>query len=192
MLEKIASRIPRSFFTRPTLEVAPELLGKVLVAKSPEGTVAGEITEVEAYLGNQDPASHAYKGQSERTKAMWLEGGHWYVYFIYGVHFCLNIVTENVGTPGAVLIRAVKPIEGFELMKKRRQLSHISGIPKTLADGPGKLTQAFNINRQHYGLDATNSPVLWLEDRGIKVSKIKTSKRIGISKATEVEWRFFS
>lgn len=186
----MAHKLPRHFFTRPTLTVAPELLGKYLVANSPQGKVAGEIVEVEAYLGAEDPASHAYRGQSARTEAMWLQGGHWYVYFIYGIHFCLNIVTEVAGLPGAILIRAIRPMEGIELMKQRRGLASQQDIPSNLTNGPGKVAQAFGITKIHNGIDSTASKKLWLEDRGIHIPRVHTSRRIGISKATEVEWRF--
>lgn len=186
-----AERLPREFFTRPTLEVAPEMLGKYLVAQSPEGRVAGEVTEVEAYLGEQDPASHAYHGKTPRTTAMWLAGGHWYVYFIYGKHLCLNVVTELEGVAGAVLLRAVRPVEGITLMQQRRMID-ADHIPRNLTNGPAKLAQAFGVARTHYGTDSTTSSQLWLEDRGVVVPQVFTSPRIGISKAIEAEWRFTS
>jgi DNA-3-methyladenine glycosylase len=178
-------KLPRSFYSRPTLEVAPDLLGKYLVFHSPQGKVVGEINEVEAYLGLNDPASHAFRGKTDRTSVLFGEAGFAYVYFIYGVHYCLNLVTETNGTAGAVLLRSLIPIEGQEIMAKNR------GSDKNLTNGPGKICQAFGITKTQNGVDVVQSDTLYLEDRGKKVPIYSTSKRIGISQATDKLWRFF-
>ncbi len=169
-------RLSRAFYARPTLEVAPELLGKYIVFNSPAGKKVGRISEVEAYLGLDDPASHAFRGPTPRTQVMFGEAGFSYVYFIYGMHSCLNVITEQAGKPGGVLIRAVQPVEG---------------IPEGIkTDGPAKFCKAFGITRTQNGLDLVTSEELYLEDRGFTPQKIFTTPRIGISKNTEKLWRF--
>lgn len=174
-----AVKLDRAFFARPTLEVAPDLLGKYLVYCSPHGKLVGEITEVEAYIGANDPASHAFRGRTPRTEVMFGEPGLSYVYFIYGMYYCLNIVTEAKDQPAAVLIRSVIPVEGFADMS-----------PK-LTDGPGKLCRAFGITLAQNKIDVTTSDILYVEDQGKKPKKIHKSTRIGIKKATELLWRFY-
>src|ERR1700741_2664024 len=141
-------KLPRSFYLRPTLVVAKDLLGKYLVRKFRRQYLIGKIVEVEAYLGEKDPASHAYRGITKRNEVMFREGGHLYVYFTYGMHFCSNIVTEEEGIGHAVLLRAVEPIEGVNLMMKRR-----NGTLENLTNGPAKLCQAFGITRKENGTD---------------------------------------
>lgn len=164
--------LTRSFFNRPTLTVAKQLLGKFLV----KGGKIGQINEVEAYIGDIDPACHAYNGVTKRTKVMFGPAGHSYVYFIYGMYFCLNVVTEKEGKGCAVLIRSVKPVSGFE------------GCLKT--DGPGKLCKAFGITKKDNGIDLCTSKDFFIEDRGCKIKNIKCLKRIGINKGTELLFRF--
>src|SRR3989338_6521216 len=130
--------LERAFYERNTRVVAFELIGHMLVFERQDGNVSGRIVETEAYFGAEDPASHAYCGLTQRNRAMFGLAGMSYVYFTYGNHFCLNVVTERAGVAGAVLIRAVEPISGVSMMKKRRQ----SGNMLELANGPGKLTQA--------------------------------------------------
>lgn len=163
-------KLSRQFFARETELVAQELLGKVLVRKIGKKKLAGMIVETEAYVGPHDLASHASKGKTERTKIMFEPAGTWYVYFIYGMYHCLNIVTEAKDHPSAVLIRALEPLE------------NISG--KT--DGPAKLCRALNITKNLNNTSAVSqNSQLYIEDRGIKISKnsIIRAKRIGINYA---------
>jgi DNA-3-methyladenine glycosylase len=178
--------LKRSFYERPTIEVARDLLGKVLVN---EGPVAGRIAEVEAYVaeyeGQIDRAAHSARGITERTRVIFGPAGHAYVYFIYGMHECLNVVTEPAGQPGCVLIRAVEPLAGIETMRARR------GGAKDLAGGPGKLTQAFGITRdRHYGADLTRGPLAIYEPRDPAIREIEATPRIGIRECADWPLRF--
>ena len=138
--------LPRSFYARPSTEVARELLGKVLI----HGAAAARIVETEAYLGENDRAAHAWRGRTKRTEVMFGPPGYAYVFFIYGMHHNFNIVTGNVGEPHAVLIRAVEPVAGVELMARRRG---VDAARRELTNGPGKLCEAFAIHREHNGAD---------------------------------------
>lgn len=182
----INKKLTRAFYTRPTLQVAKDLLGKFIVRQTPQGKIVGQINEVEAYLGEKDPASHAFRGQTPRNAPMFLSGGHAYVYFIYGMHHCMNIVTEQTGRAGAVLIRSIIPIEGLDLIRKNRHQVK----DNQLTNGPGKICQALAIDRQQSGLDLVTSQELWLENRGAQISKIQKTPRIGIRTATDKLWRF--
>lgn len=154
-------RLPRSFFARTTDAVARELLGMVLVHETPEGRAAGRIVETEAYFGPGDPASHAHRGPTPRSAIMFGHPGFAYVYFTYGMYHLLNVVTEDRGTAGAVLIRALEPIEGAELMRARhaawrvaRGRPPLGDVPDArLANGPGKLTIAMGIDLRENGCD---------------------------------------
>lgn len=183
-------KIKREFYLRSALEVAPDLLGLVLVHNSPEGITKGKIVEVEAYLGPLDAAAHSYKApKSNRTIIQYNEGGYAYVYFIYGMYHCMNIVTNKVDIPEVVLIRAIEPVDGIELMKQRRQIEKV----KDLCNGPGKLCQAMGINKSHYGMDLCQG-ILYLEQGKVKEEmEIETSKRINIDYAGEAKdflWRY--
>ena len=181
-------KLPRSFYEQSTLEVARQLLGKYLVRKHVDGTTVGKIVETEAYVGPEDKACHASKGRTPRTKVMFGQAGHAYVYLVYGFHHMLNIVTESVDFPAAVLIRAVEPVQGVELMQMRRKDETL----RNLASGPGKLCQAFAIDRALNGDDLCGK-LLYLEDRGEVVSKVVTMPRIGVDYAGEWKnkpWRF--
>lgn len=182
MEKKLYKKLPCSFFNRPTLIVAKELLGKILVI----GKCSGRINEVEAYIGENDPACHACRGKTERNKVMYGLPGHLYVYFTYGMYHCANIVTERKGFPAAVLIRSIKPIEGVEIMKKRRKKDH------HLADGPGKLCIALGMTKKiHNGVDLCKNTDCFVYDDGFKPKKIQKTSRIGIREGLDKKWRFF-
>lgn len=183
------ARVSAAFFVRPALEVAPELLGKVIVSQINGERTAGQITEVEAYLGFEDEAAHSFRGPTPRNHSMWLEGGHWYVYSIYGLYTCLNIVCGQTGDGSALLIRSIRPLEGLETMKQRRGV-HSKDNPKHLVDGPGKLCQALGVTRKQDGVWSIESQELWIEERDLPKEEIHTSTRIGITKAADKPWRF--
>jgi DNA-3-methyladenine glycosylase len=171
-------KLPRSFYQQPTIDVAKQLLGKYLVRKHADGAAIGRIVETEAYVGPQDLACHASKGRTTRTEVMFGPAGHAYVYFIYGFYNMLNLVTEAKDYPAAVLVRAVEPVDGIELMKKRRGIDAL----RSLASGPGKLCQAFDIDRSLNGADACGQ-TLYLEDRGEPAPKFVARPRVGVDYA---------
>lgn len=175
--------LPRTFFARGTLVVARDLLGCYLIHDQPQGRTVGRIVEVEAYRGPLDPASHAYR-RTPRSDVMWGPPGTAYVYFSYGNHACMNIVTEREGRPGAVLLRALEPVEGLQLMRRRRG----AGDVRLLASGPGRLTRAMGITLAHNRADLVRGPLFVA--RGPRPRTIAATARIGISVATEVPWRF--
>ena len=185
MGELYSNPLPREFYLQPTVEAARALLGKVLVHRTNAGVIAGRIVEAEAYL-RDDPACHASRGMSRRNAAMFGEPGHAYVYFTYGMHFCFNAVTAPEGVGEAVLIRAAEPLEGIEVMKANRR----NGEVTQLASGPGKLCQAFGLDRQHNGLDLTSGELI-IADDGCVPQEIVTSTRIGIRVAADKPWRFY-
>jgi DNA-3-methyladenine glycosylase len=178
-------KLPRAFYERPTLEVAADLLGKLLVRVKNGKVTAGKIVELEAYRSSDDAASHAYRQQTPRNALMFGEPGRAYVYFIYGMYYCVNVVTETHGVAGACLIRALEPVEGIPQMKKRRGLSHLH----ELANGPGKLCLAMAIDKRLNGEDLLGESIYILDHE--KPLTIKRSPRIGIKAATEKPWRFF-
>lgn len=171
-------KLPRSFYEQSTVDVAKQLLGKYLVRKHPDGDSIGRIVETEGYIGPQDLACHAAKGRTKRTEVMFGAAGHAYVYFIYGFYNMLNLVTEAKDYPAAVLIRALEPLQGVELMKQRRR----SETPRNLASGPGKLCQAFDIDRTLNGADLCGK-ILYVEDRGEPAPKFEATARIGVDYA---------
>jgi DNA-3-methyladenine glycosylase len=176
--------LARSFYSRPAIEVARDLLGKVIA----HGTTSGRIVETEAYLGTDDEAAHSARGITDRTRVIFGPPGHAYVYLIYGMYECLNLVAEPEGSAGCVLIRALEPLRGLALMRKRRQAAH--GI-EDLANGPGKLTRALGITRRHNGVDVTTGPILVGEQDQGEGFKIETSARIGITKSAALPLRYF-
>lgn len=180
---RVLSRLPRAFFARPTLTVARALLGCYLVHDSRAGRVAGRLVEVEAYLGPRDPASHAYR-RTPRSEIMWGVPGTAYVYFSYGNHACLNVVTEPPGRAGAVLLRALEPVLGVAAMRRRRGVRAL----RLLASGPGRLSQAMGVTLAYNGADLVTGP-LYLA-RGRPPEAIAATPRIGISVATRRRWRF--
>ena len=179
--------LPRTFYSRDTVTVAKNLLGKKIIRKIGNNEISGIITETEAYRHKDDPASHAYRKITERNKVMFGEVGIAYVYFIYGMHYCFNIVAKNPKfDAGAVLIRAIMPEKGIEIMEKNRGIKD----RKRLTDGPAKLTQALGITKNHYGLDLTVNSELFITEGGKINGKIISSPRIGIKNATEKLWNF--
>lgn len=179
-------KLPRSFYRRPTLEVAPDLLGKILVRVKGKTVTSGRIVEVEAYGNSDDPASHAYRSQTPRNSPMFGEAGHAYVYFIYGMYFCVNAVTEESGTAGACLIRALEPMEGIGMMHRRRGAVRAH----ELTNGPGKLSEAMAIDRSLNGADFL-ADTLFITEDGFRPNKIQRTPRIGLRVGTEKTWRFF-
>lgn len=174
--------LPRDFYLRDTVTVARELLGKRVVSIVKGLRVSGVITETEAYLGETDTACHASKGRTSRTEIMFGTGGHAYVYLCYGMHHLFNIVTGPREVAEAVLVRALRPQENMDIMRIARKSG---GNDKHLADGPGKLCQALNINKSdHNGLDLTSATTLWLEPCAfIEPEQISVAPRIGINYA---------
>jgi DNA-3-methyladenine glycosylase len=180
---RLGQILPRRFYNRPATEVARDLLGKVLI----HGTTGGIIVETEAYLGLKDAASHAFRGPTDRTRVMFGPPGHAYVYFIYGMYECVNVVAESEGSPGAVLIRAVEPLLGVELMRLRRPGSKRL---QDLASGPGKLTIALGITRALNGADLTKGTLIIRDRRPVEPFEIAAGPRIGISKCADWPLRF--
>ena len=179
--------IPRSFFARATTTVARELLGHIVVSQSGDGLTGGRIVETEAYHGPDDPASHAARLKQGRVEAMWGEPGIAYVYRSYGIHAMLNVVTEPAGETGAVLIRALEPLEGIDLMRSRRATDRLP----LLCSGPGRLCQALGIGLDWHGADLVTSDRLWIAP-GETVAGVMVSGRIGISRGQEHPWRFWA
>ncbi len=187
--------LPRAFYARPTLEVASDLIGKVLVHDTPGGTAAGVIVEAEAYIGESDPACHAAPGPTARNAPLYGPPGIAYVYLNYGIHYLVNAVTEPAGSPAAVLIRALEPIDGEVLMRRRRARG--TGRPASSFDtvelcrGPGNLTRALGISLRQNQRDLTGS-ALRIEDRGLPRRHVAWSRRIGINVGVDVEWRVYA
>lgn len=181
--------LPHSFYTRRTLKIAPELLGKIFVRNIGGKILSGKIVEVEAYLHN-DPACHAFRGMTDRNKVMFNEGGCLYVYLTYGMHFCTNVVTykENLGE--AVLIRAVEPIEGIEILKRNRPL--LNGMKEyNLTNGPAKFSKAFGLTKEDSGINLCGKTIVILDAPAIASTEIVKTTRIGITVAQEKKWRFY-
>src|SRR5688572_15905355 len=180
--------LPREFYDRETEIVAREMLGTVLVCRSGKETASGMIVETEAYIGEHDPACHAAVGRTRRTEPLYGRPGLSYVYFIYGVHWCFNAVTRAEGLPSAVLVRALQPLDGLELMKERRG-PRISAV--NLTNGPGKLCAALGIDGTFNGLSLQRGPLVVREGETIVPSQIVTTTRIGITKAAEWPLRYY-
>ncbi len=180
--------VPRSFYRRDTVSVAKDLLGKKLVRQINGKIVSGVISETEAYRYRDDPASHSFSGRTTRNKAMFEDVGKAYVYFTYGMHYCVNAVAKDEESEaGAVLIRALVPNNGIDFMMKQRKTDVISN----LTSGPAKLTQALKITKDQYGEDLTKISKLYIVDEiDIKKSMIESRPRIGIKKATNYLWNF--
>jgi len=181
-------KISRTFYEQPTVQVARQLLGKYLVRIHSDGKTVGRIVETEAYIGAKDLACHAARGRTARTEIMFGAAGHAYVYFIYGMYYCLNVVTEAADYPSAVLIRALEPVDGIELMEARRRTEN----RRNLLSGPGKLCQVLAIDKSLNGADVCAS-VLYIEDRDEPEPRILATPRIGVDYAgkwKDKPWRF--
>ena len=184
--------LPRAFYARPTLEVARDLIGKVLVHAAPEGTAAGVIVEVEAYVGESDPACHAAAGFTRRNAPLYGPPGRAYVYVNYGLHHLVNAVTEVEGAPAAVLIRALEPVDGLPLMRRRRGGAGRAVPPDAaLCRGPGNLTAALGITLAQNGGDLCGQR-LFIEDRGRPEMDLAWSPRIGITVGADRPWRCYA
>ncbi len=175
--------LQRDFYDRDTEVVAREMLGTIIECVSANGLASGMIVETEAYVGEHDEACHAVAGLTRRTAPLYGPPGFSYVYFIYGVHWCVNAVTREEGLPSAVLVRAIEPVQGLELMRGRRERRVRD---KDLTNGPGKLCEALGINGAHNGLRLQQKPLVIREGRSITDAEIETTPRIGISRA--VDW----
>lgn len=181
-----------AFFRQDTVELARKLLGCLLIHRTPDGTAGGMIVEAEAYVGAIDKACHAYRNRSGRTEIMYHDGGYAYVYLIYGMHYCFNAVTGPEGEGNAVLIRALEPVIGLDLMQQRRNTKNV----RHLCSGPGKVCQALGITKNEYGLDlcAADSPLRLIRYRYIPDAQIVATPRINVAYAEEAAawpWRFY-
>jgi DNA-3-methyladenine glycosylase len=174
--------LPKSFYDRETEIVARELLGAILVCRSKEGTASGRIVETEAYVGEHDLACHAAAGRTSRTEPLYGEPGIAYVYFIYGVHWCVNAVTRRAGLPSAVLIRAIEPIDGVDLMRTRRPAARRD---VDLTNGPGKLCQALAITGEHNRLSLERPPLQILAGDRVPDRDVAITPRIGITQCAD-------
>lgn len=179
--------LPRTFFEQPTLTVAQALLGKYLCRKWEDSYLIGKIVETEAYIGEDDPACHAARGKTLRNAVMYGPPGFAYIYFIYGMYYCLNVVTEAENFPAAVLIRAAEPVAGVEQMKRFRKTDKV----RNLTSGPGKLCQAFHLQRKQDGTDLCGSDLFIANGEEILHDQIDCSKRIGVNAGKDRPWRFF-
>jgi DNA-3-methyladenine glycosylase len=183
--------LPRAFYVDPPDRVAQRLLGKLLVRRQEGVRLAGRIVETEAYFGFDDPAAHAFVGKTLRNEVLFGPPGFAYVYFIYGMHFCLNISCEPEGQAGSVLLRALEPLEGLRTMARLRGLASATN-PRLLASGPGRLCQALGIEREtHNGIDVCSGRSgLHVEDDGFEPGEIEALPRVGIRKAADRPLRF--
>jgi DNA-3-methyladenine glycosylase len=188
---KVVSSVPRFFYEHSPEVVAHRLLGKLIVRDYHGVRLSGRIVETEAYFGTEDPAAHAFSGRTERNAVLFGPPGFAYVYFIYGMYYCLNVSCEPEGRAGCVLVRALEPLEGLETMAKLRKLPS-AAKPRLLTSGPGRLCQALAITRAaHNGLDVTSaSSILRIEDDGFRPGKIAVTPRIGIRHAADRLARF--
>ena len=181
------SPLSRAFYSRPSPEVARDLLGRLLVRRLPGLELVGRIVETEAYEEG-DPASHSFRGRTARTEVMFGPPGHLYVYFTYGMHYCMNVVTGNDGEGSAVLLRAVEPLEGLEAMRSRRRVPD----DRLLCAGPGRLAQAFAVGRDLGGADLVSGREIRVtRGRRLSASQIGVGTRIGVTVGVDRAWRFF-
>lgn len=185
MMDVPGKKLTRGFYLRPTLRVARDLLGTTLVYHHSKGILAARIVETEAYIGEDDPACHAAVGRTSRNDVMYGPGGFGYIYFIYGMYNCFNVVTERKGFPAAVLVRAVEPVLGEDIMKANSPASC-----RMVTNGPGKFCRAFGLTRRENGLDLTGPTLYVVEDENYAPDVVIT-RRIGINKGAEKPWRFY-
>lgn len=190
----LSERYPREFYQQSTLLVCRNLLGSVLVHRSPEGVTAARIVEAEAYVGPKDKGAHSFGGRpTDRTRAMFGEKGHAYVFLIYGMYWCFNVVCGPPGMPQAVLVRALEPVVGEDLMRARLNAKEAVSTA-TLCKGPGKLCRAMGISREHYGLDLLQDTLFLVPAKLRRGEKVVRSPRINIDYAEEFierPWRYF-
>ncbi|MFW6285767.1 MAG: DNA-3-methyladenine glycosylase [Nanoarchaeota archaeon] len=188
--KKINFKLEKSFFDKNTLDIAEELIGKVFVYESPLGIIKGIINETEAYR-EDDQSCHAYNGRkTKKNAAMFLRSGHLYVYFTYGMYYCVNIVTGKKDVGEAVLIRSVIPIQGEDIMRKNRKWNKKQ--VKGLCDGPAKFCMAYGLDKKFNGYDLLDeNSKIYIEDLNYNVNNIEKNQRIGISKDKHLEWRFY-
>jgi len=179
--------LTRDFYDRETEIVAREMLGTILECRTAEGTASGMIVETEAYIGEHDPACHAAVGRTKRTAPLYGRPGTSYVYFIYGVHWCFNAVTREEGLPSAVLVRAVEPLKGIDLMRARRG-PKVQGL--SLTNGPGKLCEALGIDGSMNGLSLQRYPLVVRARESVSDADVEVGPRIGITKAADWPLRF--
>ncbi len=179
-------KLPRSFYARPTLEVARDLLGKEITFNTEGAKLSARIVETEAYIGRDDPACHAAPGPTERNRVMFGKPGFSYVYFIYGMYHCFNVVSEREDFPAAVLVRAAEPLEGVDLMRTNSPKSETGSI----LSGPGKFCRSFGLTKDHSGVDLTGK-TLYLRDADGPVGEIVVSSRVGIKKGRNLPYRFY-
>jgi DNA-3-methyladenine glycosylase len=181
-------KLKRTFYTRDTVTVAKELLGKYIFKKSGKGFLCGRIVETEAYLGDEDPACHAFRKVTKRNEPMFEDGGIAYVYFIYGNYYCFNAVTEKQGTGSAVLIRGVEPVSGIQAMRKNR------GVIRRecdLTNGPSKFCLAFNIDKKDNWEDLTKERIFISKSKKKESITVSVAKRIGIKEGADLPYRYF-
>ncbi|MBA4407562.1 DNA-3-methyladenine glycosylase [bacterium] len=188
-----SQKLPQKFYTRNLHIVARELLGKIFVRIIGHNYLSGKIVEVEAYDGSIDESSHSYSGKTKRNEVMFKGGGFLYVYFTYGMHFCANIVTGKKNDGQAILIRAIEPITGIDLMAKNRynkkRISSKEFI--NLTNGPAKLCQSFGIDRMQNGIELSGDDIFILSAPKLNLSEITTTTRIGIKKSVDLPWRYY-
>jgi DNA-3-methyladenine glycosylase len=192
-MRNLGSPLSREFFNRDSRIVGRELLGKLLIRREGRKKLVGRVVEVEAYLGKDDPAAHSFGGPTPRNMVMFGPPGFAYVYFIYGNHYCLNVSCQPEGNAAAVLFRALEPLVGIEKMAASRDVTIESPRDlRSLTSGPGRMAEAFGVTRERdNGKDLTsNRSDLWLADDGFVPAETLATKRIGITKAAEREWRY--
>jgi DNA-3-methyladenine glycosylase len=185
-LKLFVRRLRRRELPSDTIELSRFLIGKIVARESPEGRLSGRIVETEAYPPG-DPAGHHFRGPTPRIRSMYLAQGHAYIFFNYGAHFMLNVVSEPKGTAAAILIRALEPLQGVERMKRHRKTDRLLD----LTSGPGKLAAALQIDRRHDGVDLCAPGELWLGLSNLPTGRIGTSVRIGITRAADRPLRYF-
>lgn len=182
----MSRKLPRSFYDRSTLNVAHDLLGKTICYHSERGGLAARIVEVEAYIGEDDPACHAAPGPTRRNRVMYGKPGFSYIYFIYGMYYCFNIVTEREDYPAAVLLRAAEPLQGLDVMAEKSPRSRHSMI----LSGPGKFCRGFGLTGKQSGVDLTGS-LIYLRENSLPVGEIVVTRRVGINRGVDLPYRFY-